>query len=257
VTDLGKFYDFWREWFAQTPEQKEPWRRVKDPAKGINRGNWYPPFSEAPGYGEPDPKEYVHWTLKDYWGQSVHTHPKFGGLETLHLFWECYDRAWGFCSANYLDEVNIAVNPKDCVLRILHYPPTPNGRVGQAHRDFDLLTVAVPGTAPGLEVFDPRGCKHTGCLPEDGCGWRGQEKGIQIGEMLEIYTQSEPRFSHVDGPALEATLHRVHTPPNTERYKAVFFYLPSNDFELRPGYTAGDYLKEVMAKAGTANGAKL
>lgn len=68
---------------------------------------------------------------------------------------------------------------------------------------------------------------------------------VHVGEMMEIYT----------GEVIQATTHRVRTPPNTERFKAVFFYLPPNDFSLRPGFTAGDYLygpNGVLEKAGTA-----
>ncbi len=76
--------------------------------------------------------------------------------------------------------------------------------------------------------------------------------------MLEVYTKN--RYAHPAQPdgqwPLEATTHRVRTPPNTERFSAAFFYLPPNDFELRPGFTAGEYLNGpngVLKRAGTYN----
>jgi isopenicillin N synthase-like dioxygenase len=91
------------------------------------------------------------------------------------------------------------------VLRIIHYPPSPTGNVGAAHRDFDLLTVSVEGTVPGLEIYTPQEDSVWRSGLGDAVDWTPQETGVQVGEMLEEYTQSEPRFSHGDGPALTAT----------------------------------------------------
>jgi hypothetical protein len=237
--NLENFYAFWREWFAQPEAAKLERSRLS------GKGGYYQLGSESPGYsGKPDPKEYYHWRLKE---------GKFGGKETRDLFWHCQGVADGWLARRGLSTVIKACRPEDCVLRILHYPPTPDGHAGEAHRDFDLLTVSVPGTCPGLEVGeqewlgDPLGRTDT--------VWYSQEEGIQVGEMLEIYTgANQVARPSTCNKQFAATLHRVRTPPNTERFKAVFFFLPPMDFELKPGFTARDYLSGpdgVLKKAGT------
>jgi isopenicillin N synthase-like dioxygenase len=252
-------YDFWREWFALPLDEK-----MKRSKKVTGKSGYMPFGSEAPGFGpESDPKEYFHWKLS-------HRAEGFGSEETAAVFSQCFDTAQQWMIDRGLVEVSNAVSPRDCVLRVIHYPPHPSGAVGQAHRDFDLLTVSVEGTAPGLEVLNPKRIHNRSMIhPSD---WEPQETGIQVGEMLEEYTRNDLRCDvmhiacghpwkcrHQDQSActchranpLQATTHRVRTAPNTERYKAVFFYLPPMDFVLRPGFTAGDYLKDVMSKAGT------
>ncbi len=276
-----QFYQFWKQWFAQPAEAKEPFRRVKqdpcatcggdrlifDPqlracpacngAGKINRGNWYPPGIESPGYtGKPDPKEYVHVTRRDD-GGPLYTE------ETHRVFTDCWRAACDWMYARGLSTLVNVVQPEDCVLRILHYLPTADGLAGEAHKDFDLLTVNVGGTCPGLEVDEAHTDEwNAGCMG----GWLPREGGIHVGEMLEIYTakhgvdllKSDPAGDcEMDVTArVPATPHRVRLPPNTERFAAVFFFLPPMDFVLRPGLTAQQYLAEAMRKAGTAGGAK-
>ncbi len=224
MTDAqAEMYSFWEEWFAQPEEEKRKHLRQS------GKGGWYPPGSESPGYeAKADPKEYFHWRL-------TQAHP-FGDDETEEIFWACYDKANDWLNERGLHNVMKAVEAEDCVLRIIKYPATPDGNVGQAHCDFDLLTVSVPGTVPGLEVW---GETHGGAPY-----WEPRETfEVHVGEMLTHYAK------------IPATPHRVRVQPNTERYKAVFFYLPPMDFELRPGFTARDYLlgpNGVLNKAGTA-----
>ncbi len=287
-----KFYQYWQEWFAQPVEVKEKFRRVKGPCEEcgeigwqwaenpdqvdgkepclacngtgrIDRGNWYPPFSESPGYtGEPDPKEYFHWTLKD------HRHD--GADVTLDVFWNCYDTSNLWMRERGLEGVADQIIAEDCVLRILHYLPTPDGLAGEEHKDLDLLTVNVGGTCPGLEVLRPKHPLSHRCVlctsgehkpTENGC-WVPREGGIHVGEMLEIYTTSIGEMKvdgtrHPDGPSeFRATTHRVRLPPNTERFAAVFFVLPPEGFVLRPGLTKEQYLADALNRAGTAEGAR-
>lgn len=254
---MTPFYSFWQQWFAQPLEEK------MKRARSLGLGGYWPPASETPGFtGKPDPKEYYQWRLKEagFGGQS----------DTERTFWSCYHAGRRWLGVRGLSEVVDSVKADDCVLRIIHYPPTADGCVGEAHRDFDLLTVNVGGTAPGLEVFDPRECEvsatpgicaHLG----DGCDsdWTPREGGIHVGEMLEIYT-ARTALPGVRGNEI-ATTHRVRTPPNTERFAAVFFFLPPMDFVLRPGLTADGYLNAapgsradgwvgVLRRAGTYTG---
>ncbi len=247
--ELDTFYGYWRTWFAQPEAEKLKHLRMPG-----GKGGFYPAFSESPGYtGKPDPKEYFHFRTNHF--------DTINSPITAGLFGECYGKAQQYLyDRGLLDE--LLFGPERCVLRILHYLPTPDGLVGEAHRDFDLLTVSVPGTVPGLEVLHNSHTKEcndrSDAFPEIseehpecyGCAqvWEGQEEGIQVGEMLEIYDAHHYPNSWMKEIA---TTHRVRTPPNTERYKAVFFYLPTNGFELRPGYTSDDYLKDALTKAGT------
>lgn len=236
------FYKYWAEWFAQPESEKL--KHLRSPG----RGGYYPMNSEQPGYtGTADPKEYFHYR------HTIHSLTEFGRA-TRELFWECFYKADDWCVERGLMDIACIVRPSDCVLRILHYPATPDGNVGQAHCDFDLLTVSVPGTVPGLEVWRP--CEDTTCLSPGRGHWEKRESfEVHVGEMLSEYTSF--RGNGAGKTWHKATPHRVRTPPNTERFKAVFFYLPPNDFELKPGFTAGQYLKDVLTRAGTAGiGAK-
>lgn len=206
---LDEAYEYWRIWFGEPIEFKKKY--LRSPGKG----GWYPPYSESPGYQNKDPKEYFHFRTNHFNMSAA----------TEQLFLEGYNKALDKLQELGLDDV-----PKDlnnCVLRILKYFPTPDGLVGEAHKDFDMVTHAFEGTSPGLQVL------------EGGGKWVEQETGTHIGEMVEIYAN------------YPATIHRVVTKPNVERFKAVFFFLPPNDFELSPGFTAADYLKRVLNKAGT------
>jgi isopenicillin N synthase-like dioxygenase len=229
------FYDYWAKWFAQPEAEKM--RFLRSPG----RGGYYPAGSEAPGYeAKADPKEYFHVRLAHCFGPDAIL-PKV----VWEVFNACEEEAseW-LWQHGFGESIDDHCRSHDMVLRVLHYPATPDGNVGQAHCDFDLLTVSVPGTCPGLEVWEG------GCTKQEGhdcaVNWVKRETfEVHVGEMLTHYAK------------IPATPHRVRTPPNTERFKAVFFYLPPNDFELKPGFTAGDYLKGVLTKAGTAGiGAK-
>lgn len=238
---LKDFYAYWGEWFAQPEVEKLKHERKP------GRGGFYKLGSEGPGLaGSKDAgKEYFHWRLyADHPDCAVPGYPQSA---TEKLFMDCWLEARAWLDDRGLGDLS-ELPIENHVLRILHYLPSENEVVGQAHRDFDLLTVSVEGTAPGLEVLD-------GYEPEDRACWVPQEEGIQVGEMLEIYGQ----VPTVEGSPsrFPATTHRVRTPPNTDRLKAVFFYNAPPDFVLRPGLTAHQYLYEpesgygVLVKAGT------
>jgi hypothetical protein len=271
------FYAYWRGWFAQPAEAKEPHRRVKGPCTAceatgyvariveprldtclacngtgrINKGSWYPPGVESPGYsGKPDPKEYYHY--------RINQRDRVSNFDTHDLFRDCFYQAERWLLDRELNAVARAVKPVDCVLRILHYLPTPDGLAGEAHRDFDLLTVNIGGTSPGLEVHGGWRVHGIGPLADGPDCWNQREGGIHVGEMLEIYNHhgGSGFASDQENEYLPALTHRVRIPPNTERFAAVFFYLPPADFVLRPGLTTKQYLDDVLKRAGTAEGAK-
>ncbi len=250
---LQEFYAYWAEWFAQPMPEK-----MKQSKEVTGKSGYMPFASESPGFtGQKDPKQYFHWkTDRDHYPEILTLPPELEAACEL-VFEECWYTANRWLHEHGLSDLALPPVADDTnhVLRIIHYPPHPTGLVGEAHRDFDLLTVSVEGTAPGLEVLLEQ---REATIAEMVCDveyWQEQEVGIQIGEMLEIYTEGDQydRPSKCMGQ-YRATTHRVRTPPNTERYKAVFFYLPPMDFELRPGFTAQDYLtgpNGVLKRAGT------
>lgn len=244
-------YAFWTEWFNQPIEEKLKHRRDRK----TNTGFYYPPGSESPGYeAKADPKEYVHLKVEQHLFRGTDFYES-----TREVFDQCLYKAWEWCSEQGLEQqLNAIVRPEDCVLRIIKYPATADGNVGQAHCDYDLITVSVPSAVPGLEVFEVEESRgqddwEDTVSPDVYSGnWKPREAfEVHVGEMLSIYTR-HLACNGVMGQ-IPATPHRVRTPPNTERLKAVFFYLPPMDFELKPGFTAHDYLlgpNGVLIKAG-------
>jgi hypothetical protein len=210
---LKEVYAFWKKWFDQTNEIKARYKR------GLHgSGGWYPAYSEGPGLeGVKDHKEYFHFRTCHFGLHSV----------TKELFEHAYEKAH---SSIIKKNTKLSYPPENHVLRIIRYFESDQEIVGQAHKDFDLLTVAYPGTRPGLEV------SLTG---EHFLPFEPSPKGtIHGGEMFEIMSTHK------------AMLHRVRT-DGQERLSAVFFYNPDLDLELSPGYTAKDYLNKTLKKAGT------
>lgn len=242
--NLSKFYEEWRQWFNQPYEVKAERLRKRDPVTLKGRGNWAPPGSESPGYDFADThKEYVHLKWDDVaWENSW-------AKTSRHLFLECWASAQSWLKARDLDEIAATLQLEDQVLRVLRYLPHPTGEVGAAHVDFDLFTINLPGTAPGLERL----------VAQSGPNqvWKLEEEGVHVGRQLEICTSADGSVPHdnLDDDDAFATVHRVRTLPNIERMKAVFFVLPPTSWVLRPGrdgnpdYTSGQYLKGVLNKA--------
>lgn len=248
--NLDSFYSFWGGWFAQPDELKQERRRRRDPVTGKGSGNWYPVGSEAPGYAgdgkgprvADSHKEYVHLWWKD-------VQPGAWARSAQDAWFEAFQTGLTWLLQRGLGAVANSLRPSDQVLRVLHYLPHPTGEVGAVHKDYDLLTVNLPGTVPGLERLDNTPWderEHVNFAIEsllrefEHGRWISEEEGVHVGEMLEIYTG--PRGVAAgrpgDGPGrIHADIHRVRTAPNTDRLKAVFFVLPPMDFVLRPGKT--------------------
>ena len=108
------------------------------------------------------------------------------------------------------------------VLRLIHYPPVPegveSGSVRSApHEDINLITLLVPARGPGLELLDRDGqwlpvhAGHTDLI-------------VDSGDMLARMTNN----------VIPATTHRVVNPAgaNVSRYSLPFFVHPRSDVIL-------------------------
>lgn len=217
-----KVYSYWKDWFEQPPEEKSKF--LREPG----RGGWYPPYSESPGYGEKDAKEYFHY-VRD----GLIQHTETDKLLTLgHGIALQFLQKYNLGHLGYRDEFS--------KLRILRYFPqkVPHGQAGwvrteikgEAHVDYSLLTVAFP-TTPGLMLHGLNGWE---------CANLDRPK-ILIGEMLELHTEG----------LFKATKHKIQVLTQEERYAIIFFYLPPENFEISPGYTARSYWDDRLSKAGT------
>jgi isopenicillin N synthase-like dioxygenase len=135
---------------------------------------------------------------------------------------------------------NMVKNSKSNLLRVLHYPPTPEdaeeGAVrAAAHEDINLLTLLVAATQPGLQVRDL-----------DGRWWDIEcEPGsliVNVGDMLQ----------EASGGRFISTTHRVVNPQgqNASRYSMPLFVHPRPECVLSKKYTAGQYLDERLKEIG-------
>jgi isopenicillin N synthase-like dioxygenase len=141
------------------------------------------------------------------------------------------------------------------ILRIIHYPPIPEGTDpasirAAAHEDINLITLLCEATTGGLEL-----------LQRDGT-WRAIHalKGqivVDTGDMIQNITNG----------ILRSTTHRVVNPDNSRerRYSMPFFVHPRSEASLNPlptciarsggkklyrDITAGDYLMERLREIG-------
>ncbi|HXI87378.1 MAG TPA: 2OG-Fe(II) oxygenase family protein, partial [Parvularculaceae bacterium] len=140
------------------------------------------------------------------------------------------------------------------ILRLLHYPPVPEGADPDAvraapHEDINLITILVAANGAGLEL-----------LRRDG-EWLAVETDpdnliVDAGDML----------ARVTNGVIPATTHRVVNPngPNVARYSMPFFMHPHSDAVLEclpsckgagakyPAITADAFLRERLREIGLA-----
>ncbi len=122
------------------------------------------------------------------------------------------------------------------LLRIVHYPPTPDETDGAvraaAHRDINLLTLLPISQQPGLEVRQRDG-QWTALHAEPGTCV------VNAGDMLAELT----------GNDFPSTEHRVVNPPssaNVSRIAMPVFLTPNFAQPLSARHTAGSYLEERL-----------
>jgi isopenicillin N synthase-like dioxygenase len=149
-----------------------------------------------------------------------------------------------------------AIADGNSVLRLLHYPPVPDGGSGAiragAHEDINLITLLLGAEEAGLELLTKEGHWLAASPPEGALV-------VNIGDMLQRLT------NHV----LPSTTHRVRNPEGARagfsRYSMPFFLHLRSDFliETLPGCVsaqnpdryptpilADDYLQERLREIG-------
>lgn len=114
------------------------------------------------------------------------------------------------------------VSEGNSILRLLHYPPIPEGADPRcvraaAHEDINLITILVSATSSGLQLKDRDGT------------WLPIESDpnsliVDAGDML----------ARITNDVIPSTTHRVVNPegPNTARYSMPFFMHPNPDAML-------------------------
>ncbi|RDW63798.1 putative 2-oxoglutarate-dependent dioxygenase [Coleophoma cylindrospora] len=110
-----------------------------------------------------------------------------------------------------------------CLLRLLHYPPTPHSVDGMklgagAHTDFGAITLLLQDEHPGLEVLDEKTGEWQGVPPQ---------KDVYIVNMADI-------MSILTKGAYKSSVHRVWNKNTEDRYSVVFFFDGNLDLKLKP-----------------------
>jgi len=232
------------------------------PGSQGNRG--YVPFGgeRALGASVADLKEFWHIgqnqppagspLLPNVWPDHD---PAFrAGMTALYRDLEETARALLRSIARYLgqppDHLASMTEGGDSILRLLHYPPIPEGAPAgairaAAHEDINLITLLAEGSSGGLELLT----RQNTWMPVQSL--RGHLV-INAGDMLQLVTHGR----------LRSTTHRVVNPtgPNVSRISIPFFTHPRPDVLLDPmppeaGYqgpprsaiTAGAFLRERLA----------
>lgn len=135
-------------------------------------------------------------------------------------------------------------NSPDTLLRILRYPPLPEGvdeaMRAAAHEDINLLTVLPASNERGLQLLDSRGqWVDIPCDPGSLI--------INLGDMLQ----------ETSGGYYRSTTHRVVNPTGEARRRSrislPLFLHPRPEVVLSDRYTAGSYLEERLTQLRREN----
>jgi len=265
---LRRTYELSAAFFALPEGDKMPFSR-KDGQRG------YTPFGreQAKDANHPDLKEFWHVgrefepgsPLADIYPPNFWPDGPDGFRETLLNMYAALEDA-GMAMLEALapslgvDEEyfrRMATNGNS-ILRLLHYPPIPDGANpgalrAAAHEDINLITILVAAKGGGLELLDRDG------------KWLPVETDpdnliVDAGDML----------ARVCNNIIPATTHRVVNPdippggPNVSRYSMPFFMHPHPDALLTclesckgdgakyPDITADQFLKQRLAEIGLA-----
>ncbi len=261
---LNRAYALVKKFYALPVETKTKYA-LKD--KGFQRG--YTPFAQENAKNSPvkDLKEFWHvgreLTLghryeslypANIWPVEV---PEF--RETMSLIYKELDRVGQVMLEALTGPLDVskdffAKNSSEgnSILRLLHYPPIPEGVDPRciraaAHEDINLITILVSATTSGLQLLDRDGT------------WLDIESVpnsliVDAGDML----------ARITNDVIPSTTHRVVNPegPNTARYSMPFFMHPNPDAMLTclpsclgsgpkyPPITSQDFLMQRLREIG-------
>ncbi len=262
---LADAYVLSEAFFALPTEEKMKY------AAGVDGQRGYTPF------GTEHAKDSQHPDLKEFW----HVGREFDGASPLAKIYPANvwpDRPERFRDVflklyNALEDAGMvmleALAPSldvdaayfrrmatdgNSILRLLHYPPVPDGANpnairAAAHEDINLITILVAANGAGLQLLDRDG------------KWLPVETDpdnliVDAGDML----------ARVANDVIPATTHRVVNPegPNVSRYSMPFFMHPHPDAVLSclesckgagakyPDITADAFLKQRLKEIGLA-----
>ena len=209
-------------------------------------------------FGKEHAKDHAAPDLKEFWHHGTDGAKDLAGNDLLNVFpteviWfkpavTALTEALSACAfdlltaaAIYLGErhdfLKAACQGGNSVLRLIHYPPVPEG-VNPAsmrsapHEDINLITLLPEATAPGLELLGLDGT-WVPITAEPG------QIIVDAGDMLQ----------HLTGGLLRSTTHRVTNPDNSRdrRFSMPFFVHPKNGFDLTPRAAAMALLEDKVA----------
>ncbi|HVK62248.1 MAG TPA: 2-oxoglutarate and iron-dependent oxygenase domain-containing protein [Bdellovibrionales bacterium] len=261
---LNKAYALVEEFFSLPVETKKNYALYD---QGFQRG--YTPFGteHAKGAAVKDLKEFWHV------GRDLPKGHKFEALyppniwptevpefrKTMELIYSELDRVGRVMLEALTGPLEVEkdffskmTSEGNSILRLLHYPPIPEGVDPRciraaAHEDINLITLLVSGTTSGLQLLDRDGT------------WLDIESDpnsliVDAGDMLARLTNE----------VIPSTTHRVVNPvgPNTARYSMPFFMHPNPDAMLTclpsckgsgekyPPITSQDFLMQRLREIG-------
>ncbi|MEO1252968.1 MAG: 2-oxoglutarate and iron-dependent oxygenase domain-containing protein [Pseudomonadota bacterium] len=263
---LKKAYEKSAAFFALPDDEKRHY------AAGVDGQRGYTPFGteHAKDSKHPDLKEFWHVgrefdagsPLADIYPANVWPERPEGFRETFLTLYDALEEA-GLVMLDALAP-SLDVSPAyfrematdgNSILRLLHYPPIPEGANpnairAAAHEDINLITILVAANGAGLELLDRNG------------EWLPVETDpdnliVDAGDML----------ARVANDVIPATTHRVVNPsgPNVSRYSMPFFMHPHPDAVLScldacvgdgakyADITAGDFLQQRLREIGLAS----
>lgn len=229
---LNRAYTLVREFYSLPVDTKTKYA-LKD--KGFQRG--YTPFAQENAKNSPvkDLKEFWHVGREEghrygdqyplnVWPTEV---PEF--KETMRTIYRELDRVGQIMLEALTGPLKVPADfflklsdEGNSILRLLHYPPIPEGVDPRciraaAHEDINLITILVSATTSGLQLLDRDGT------------WLDIESDpnsliVDAGDMLARLTND----------VIPSTTHRVVNPegPNTARYSMPFFMHPNPDAML-------------------------
>jgi isopenicillin N synthase-like dioxygenase len=264
VSLLKEAYSLSEQLFALPVEQKI---RYADDGKGGQRG--YTPFGRehAKDSKYPDLKEFWHvgrdlpegHRLKSFFPDNVW--PK--EIPAFKEVFEALFKALDDTGRIMLEALTVPLEvPKDyfdimtmagsSILRLLHYPPIPEGADpncirAAAHEDINLITLLVSAQGSGLELLTREG------------KWLPVETAPE-----NIIVDSGDMLARITNDIIPATTHRVVNPSgaNKSRYSMPFFMHPNPDATLKcipscqgagekyPPILANDFLMERLRAIG-------
>jgi isopenicillin N synthase-like dioxygenase len=235
------------------------------PDSHFQRG--YSPFGveSAKGVDAPDLKEFWHFgrdTIPGIPGTPpVEGLPEFDKagqtlFDEMDKFGRTLMEALGQILEMRSDQIDAALVNGNSVLRLLHYPPMPEGRGSSvraaAHEDINLITLLLGAEEAGLQVKHRSGVWMEVDAPAGSLV-------INAGDMLQRLTAG----------IIPSTTHRVVNPTEERaphsRYSMPFFLHPASDFPLKAlpkclemggtayeTITARGYLDERLREIGLA-----